>query len=712
MLKSDKKRKGRSTSKSHGTVPAFLLKTYEILENPTYTDIISWNKEGNAFIVKKVNEFSEKILPKYFKHNNFASFVRQLNMYDFHKTRHDNNENEFRHRQFRRGYKNLLGEIKRKTSENTTNQITQLVSNKELNFERFRKDYNFFMQEMINLRNKQEDLEQATNILISQNNQILAENKLLWNELLKNKEKSERKIEKLILLLLSFISPNGVQPIFGNVKKNLMDMKDLGLNNASINGDTHNKNPSSISSNDDLTQTENGSSSISEGSKEESSERISNEPRDHRQSSTQIPDDQLETVANTTLCNFVDKGVISRETDKFIKKILKHVDYNPKGPKGRGGEGNQKFDSIVDNYHKNNSHLLKNLMNFVNSCEKSNNNILNKLNHQNRLNNYGSAFDLHLDRSPTSKHHQNSLYLTDNLSGRKRKPRRSTRNSQNLLEMEYAGAPTKRLAIHDMRSPEHNLAPSSAEKPVAASPSIRVGSEHPATPHDVMLSPNPSDIEPHIPKMEEISSSIPLGPSGLSGVTPPYTGLGYMPPSPVRLFPEDLQRIDHDSNLLSPNILASPIRSDNGDGVSSKNVGGIAGELNAIHGGASPYYDFSQNLAAATGVNFGLKSGSFLSGDLSDEQINQLGRSLAEHLASGRSRLGRTVSHSEVNQFLEYPLLLLERDGSGVDQNDGPGVNGENYTFGQQSLINAQRLNEITNKQRNDVINNSIKMSY
>ena len=77
---------------------------------------------------------------------------------------------------------------------------------------------------MINLRNKQEDLEQATNILITQNNQILAENKLLWNELLKNKEKSERKIEKLILLLLSFISPNGVQPIFGNLKKNLTDM--------------------------------------------------------------------------------------------------------------------------------------------------------------------------------------------------------------------------------------------------------------------------------------------------------------------------------------------------------------------------------------------------------------------------------------------------------------------------------------------------------
>lgn len=69
------------------TVPSFLLKTYEIVDDPNYDDIIKWNSQGDAFIIVKQNEFCEQILPVYFKHKNLSSFIRQLNMYGFHKTK-------------------------------------------------------------------------------------------------------------------------------------------------------------------------------------------------------------------------------------------------------------------------------------------------------------------------------------------------------------------------------------------------------------------------------------------------------------------------------------------------------------------------------------------------------------------------------------------------------------------------------------------------
>ncbi|XP_051214117.1 heat stress transcription factor B-4b [Lolium perenne] len=108
-----------SAAAAHGgggkPVPApFLTKTYQLVDDPCTDHIVSWGEDDATFVVWRPPEFARDLLPNYFKHNNFSSFVRQLNTYGFRKIVADRWEfaNEF----FRKGAKHLLAEIHRRKS--------------------------------------------------------------------------------------------------------------------------------------------------------------------------------------------------------------------------------------------------------------------------------------------------------------------------------------------------------------------------------------------------------------------------------------------------------------------------------------------------------------------------------------------------------------------------------------------------------------------
>ncbi|KAI0972935.1 hypothetical protein F4678DRAFT_459791 [Xylaria arbuscula] len=131
LLEEKAQRAKREAQAKRKQIPPFVQKLNSFLEDGKNTELIRWSEKGDSFIVLDEDEFAKTLIPELFKHNNYASFVRQLNMYGFHKKvglsdnsmkaseRKNKSPSEYYNPYFRRGHPNLLWLINKPKSGNT-----------------------------------------------------------------------------------------------------------------------------------------------------------------------------------------------------------------------------------------------------------------------------------------------------------------------------------------------------------------------------------------------------------------------------------------------------------------------------------------------------------------------------------------------------------------------------------------------------------------
>lgn len=94
---------------------SFVRKLFEMVmsEDPT---ILHFQPDGGSFEVKDPRRLETEVLPRYYRHARFQSFVRQLNFYNFKKISKERNTWVYKHECFHRDHPDLLDKLRRKTS--------------------------------------------------------------------------------------------------------------------------------------------------------------------------------------------------------------------------------------------------------------------------------------------------------------------------------------------------------------------------------------------------------------------------------------------------------------------------------------------------------------------------------------------------------------------------------------------------------------------
>ncbi|KAI8924688.1 hypothetical protein BC831DRAFT_427596 [Entophlyctis helioformis] len=218
--------KQRKPAPANRNIPAFLNKLYSMVCDPSTDAHIRWNEDGSTFIVPNQDDFAKEVLPLFFKHNNFTSFIRQLNMYGFHKVpsvQHGSlrssaqaEELEFSNENFRRDRPDLLCFVIRRKNLHSE----ELVKDGAL-------DINTVLHELAAVKRHQ--------LTISSDLQkIQRDNEVVWNESLQLREryaKQQETIDKILRFLASVFSSRK-KPTVQSSKRRRLEFAEAALSPA------------------------------------------------------------------------------------------------------------------------------------------------------------------------------------------------------------------------------------------------------------------------------------------------------------------------------------------------------------------------------------------------------------------------------------------------------------------------------------------------
>eukprot|EP00163_Fabomonas_tropica_P027044 TRINITY_DN5117_c0_g1_i1.p1 TRINITY_DN5117_c0_g1~~TRINITY_DN5117_c0_g1_i1.p1 ORF type:complete len:615 (+),score=132.72 TRINITY_DN5117_c0_g1_i1:419-2263(+) len=107
------RKKARSSHPPRAPIAGFVEKLLEMLHDPAAKKYIQWSPSGTSFICPRPDQLAQHVLGRFFKHHNFSSFVRQLNMYGWNKNM-ESTSFEFANPNFQRDHPELLPNIQRR----------------------------------------------------------------------------------------------------------------------------------------------------------------------------------------------------------------------------------------------------------------------------------------------------------------------------------------------------------------------------------------------------------------------------------------------------------------------------------------------------------------------------------------------------------------------------------------------------------------------